>query len=96
MGRKKAIHEIRIRKMRYTDARAVLIQELNAAFVAGKTRVRIIHGIGSYQLHDLTRQVVQELGLGNVVDNPLEANPGTTLVDLNPPDSMSMRTYLKR
>ncbi len=89
-----AIPEIRIRKLRYEEARRKLIAGLNDAFMASKTRVTVIHGIGTGELKAMTRRVVAELGIGRIVEDPIDSNPGVTLVDLSPPDAKTMRSYL--
>ena len=90
-----SIREIRIRKLSYSEAQLKLETELNQAFVAGEQRVFVIHGIGSGQLKRMTARVVQELGLGRIVEQELNPNPGQTVVDLLPPDKQTLRRYMQ-
>lgn len=87
--------EIRIRKLSYVDAKQKLIAQLNSAFIQGKKRVHVIHGVGEGKLKAMTANVVTELCLGSIVEDPLEYNPGVTIVDLNPPDDSALRRYMK-
>ncbi len=85
------MREIRIREMRFDAARLKLEVELNEAFMAGETRVSVLHGIGSGKLRKLTETVVNDMGFGRLVTDTLDSNPGTTLVDLFPPDSHHLK-----
>ena len=89
------MREIRIRKLGLEDARGKLECELNAAFMAGETRVRVIHGIGTGRLKELTREIVNGCGFGALVEETVFFNPGVTMVDLFPPDRQALR-MLKR
>ena len=89
------MREIRIREMRYPDARARLEQELNDAFLAGELRVSVLHGIGMHTLKDMTAQVVRETGYGRIVEENFLSNPGVTLVDMFPPDESYLKSIMK-
>ena len=88
MGKK--IREIKIRKMRAEAARSILEDELNAAFMAGEDRVRVIHGIGEGILKRLTEEVVREYDFVRLAVS-VGDNPGETLLDVFPPDKSTLR-----
>ena len=80
--------------MRMDEARGKLEGELNEAFMAGETRVNVLHGIGSGQLKQMTLEVVESYDYTRLAE-VLYTNPGVTVVDLDPPDPSAMRRYMK-
>ena len=88
------MREIRIRQMRYEEARMKLEAELNDAFIAGELRVSVLHGIGTGVLKKMTAEAVRECGYARVVTTLVNENPGVTLVDLDPPDRSAMGRYM--
>jgi len=85
------MREIRIRQMRYLDARDKLEREIHEAFMNGETRIQVLHGIGTGQLRQMTVEFIESLSFAEVADSP-GGNPGVTLVNLYPPAPR----YLKR
>ena len=79
--------------MRVNAARSKLDAELNDAFMAGETRVRVLHGIGSGALKKMTEEAVRDCGFGKIAADIIYNNPGITVVDLFPPDRYTMRMY---
>ena len=74
--------------MRYNEAKSKLESELHKAFLDGVTLVEIVHGIGSGRLKQLVLDTVLELGFGSVFETGDDwQNPGTTQIELYPPDS---------
>ena len=53
------MREIRIRELRYEEARARLEDELNRAFMEGEMRVHVLHGIGEGILKKILRGFFQ-------------------------------------
>ncbi|MBE7437009.1 MAG: Smr/MutS family protein [Spirochaetales bacterium] len=89
------VREIRIRKLKAEEARRKLEAELESAFLRGERHVRIIHGIGTFKLRQLTATVVEEMGLGRVLPDSLGRNPGVTEVELDPPPETVLRWHLR-
>jgi len=87
------MREIRIRLMSYDEARDKLEMELNEAFMAGETRVQVLHGIGTGALKRLTEKTVRGYDFASLVEDPAVYNPGVTLVDLLPPSKSDLRKY---
>lgn len=86
------MREIRIREMALEEARWKLEQELNDAFMAGESRVRVLHGIGTGRLKKMTHEVAESYDFVKIVpESSLTYNPGITVLDLFPPDRSRMR-----
>lgn len=89
--------EIRIRRLSLEEARRLLEQELNAAFLAGEERVAVIHGVGQGKLKALVETIVGECGFARIhAREALFYNAGVTLVDLFPPQRRDIAQYMRR
>ncbi len=85
---------IRIRQLSLEDARLILENELNEAFMSGEKRVSVLHGIGTGKLKNLTAEVARELGFAHPVPETfIRSNPGITQLDLDSPDLSNIRRY---
>lgn len=91
------MREIRIRQMRYEEARRMLEDELNRAFVEGETRVSVLHGIGEGKLQKMTEELAESLNFVKIVPRNLipGANPGMTYLDVLSADRSFMIRYFR-
>ncbi|MCB1160385.1 MAG: Smr/MutS family protein [Leptospiraceae bacterium] len=91
------MREIYIRKMRYEEAKYKLERELHAAFMEGETLVEVIHGIGEGKLKQLTEDMVNEYDFLRLykTDEWIYSNPGSTKVEIFPPDKADLKNYKK-
>lgn len=88
------MREIRIREMRFLDARDKLERELHEAFMRGETRVDVLHGIGTGQLRQMTVNLIQSLSFAELAETPGH-NPGVTAVNLYPPTTRELKRWMR-
>lgn len=91
------MREIRIRKLRYEEARAKLEREIQEAYSAGETHVEILHGIGEGILKKMAIDYINSQDYLRLLERPsmLRQNPGTTQVEILCPSPEVLRKYLK-
>ena len=88
--------EIRIRELRYDEAKALLERELEKAFLSGEMRVYVLHGIGEGILKQMTLETAESLDYARVfTPGTIPYNPGITVIDLFPPDPSVFQKYMK-
>ncbi|GBF49627.1 Smr domain protein [Leptospira ryugenii] len=85
---------IRIRQMRYEEARIKLEREVHEAFMDGESYIEILHGIGEGILRRMAIDYVESCDFLKLVErDPLiRTNPGSTLVEVLAPS----REYINR
>jgi DNA-nicking Smr family endonuclease len=91
------MREIRIRQLRYDDAREKLEREIQEAYVAGETHIEILHGIGEGILKKMAIDYVKSQDYLKLLERPsmLRQNPGTTQVEILAPSPEVIRKYMK-
>jgi len=84
---------IYIRKLRYKDAEEKLERELHQAFLAGINFVQIVHGVGSGKLKELVENTIDRVDFAKIIrDGSVLENPGTTHIELYPPDRRTLKS----
>lgn len=91
------MREIRIRQLRYEEAREKLEREIQEAYVAGETYIEILHGIGEGILKKMAIDYVNSQDYLRLLERPamLRQNPGTTQVEILTPPPDLLKKYLK-
>jgi dsDNA-specific endonuclease/ATPase MutS2 len=86
---------IYIRKLRFEEARAKLLREIEHHFFAGASEVEIVHGIGDYVLRRMAEQELKKLDYVSIteVTNP---NPGSLRIKLLVPDPGVLESYREK
>jgi dsDNA-specific endonuclease/ATPase MutS2 len=87
--------EIRIRELRYDEAKAVLEKELHRAFMDGEMRVHVLHGIGDGILKKMTQEVASSLSFTRIAKQEIAPNYGVTVVDILTADPSLLRKYVR-
>lgn len=89
------MREIRIRELRYDEAKALLEKELNRAFMDGEMRVHVLHGIGDGILKKMTLEVASSFSFTRIGTQEINPNPGVTVIDILTADPSLLRKYMK-
>jgi len=90
------MREIRIRELKYDEARALLESELNRAFMDGEMRVHVLHGIGEGILKKMTLEVTESLDYARISPQQgMQYNPGITVIDILTADPSLIKRYMK-
>ena len=90
------MREIRIRELRYEEAKAVLMEELDRAFLDGEMRVHVLHGIGDGILKKMTIEVASSLSYTRVSKlEGVHSNPGVTAIDILIAERSLLRKYIR-
>jgi hypothetical protein len=82
--------------MRYDEARALLVAELDRAFMDGVERVTVLHGIGDGILRKMVIDVAGSLDYAEVVPvdpHAIGKNPGVTVLHLLIPGRALLKKY---
>ncbi len=88
--------EIYIRLMRFEEARNKLLAEIEKAFLDGVKEIEVIHGIGSYTLHDMVLEECKRIAYLKPISATFHPNPGSTLFEVLSPEPHEMSAYIER
>lgn len=84
---------IYLRLLRYEEAKNLLHQELNKAFMEGFQEVEVIHGIGTGTLRKMVINEVNSLDYAEIHKEP-GLNPGSIRIKLFPPSSENLKKWI--
>ena len=73
--------EIYIRKLRYEEAKRLLIREIESFFYQGVEDVSIVHGVGDYILRNMVLQELAKIDYVQILEQA-HFNPGSLKVRL--------------
>lgn len=86
------MREIRIRQLPLEEAKRILEDELNRAFMSGETVVQVLHGIGTGALKKMTLDIVREYDFVQLSSlGSLHPNPGVTILEILAPSPSQLR-----
>lgn len=80
---------IRIRKMKYENARNLFLRELDHAFCNGYLEVKVLHGIGQEILKKMVYNEVENITYAKIknsknIFSSSHYNPGVTSISIDP------------
>lgn len=90
------VRQIYIRQMRYEEARAKLLQEIEMAFADGIEILEIVHGIGSYTLAQMVKRECQKIPYLVLKEDLFYFNPGSVRYEVLIPHKDKLKTYLEK